>query len=263
MRLLIITLFFIFNAQAQTKTIQATYEISYGIFGKLGEAKTTLKIIDNNTYAIKVHAYATGFAKVLSSGKEETYESMGNIVNNQFLPKKFIKHSNNAYKKRIKEYTFDHKKQHVTLFKREDKLITKYTSELEPIKTWSHKQSKQTTAFFAQNDLLSLFFNIKQLIPNFDQGCNYKMKAIGANAKNGSIDIFVPQGKDYKQLTDTLQTNDTKFIAAIHQKIFSSSKGELFISLNKEGFCNKAILKDVLIFGDITGTIIRFNIKES
>jgi hypothetical protein len=259
----IITLFFILNAHAYVKTIEATYEISYGIFGKLGEAKTTLSIIDNTRYNIKVHAYATGFAKVLSSGKEETYESTGTIVNNQFLPQKFIKHSNTSYKKRFKEYTFDHEKQQIRLFKREKRLKTHYNAELKPIQKWHHKQSYDTNAFFTQNDLLSLFFNIKQLVPHFDQGCNYKMKAIGANSQNGAIDIFVPQGKKYQQLNDALQTNDTKFIAAIHQKIFSSAKGELFISLNKEGFCNKAVLKDVLIFGDIIGEITEFNIKES
>lgn len=262
MKTLIFLLLFIVTAYSKTKTVEATYEISYGIFGKLGEAKTTLEIIDDSTYKITVHAYATGLAKALSSNKEEMYQSHGYINNNQFVPLEFTKQSINAYKKRFKKYTFDHKKQEIMLFRSEDKLITNYTMQLEPIQTWKHKESTQNTSFFTQNDLLSLFFNIKQLVPNFNQGCNYKMKAIGANKTNGAIDIFVPKGKAYEQLDEALQTNNTKFVAAIHQKIFSSKKGELFISLNEEGFCNKAVLKDVLIFGDITGEITAFNIKE-
>ena len=39
--------------------------------------------------------------------------------------------------------------------------------------------------------------------------------------------------------------------AIIHQKIFSSSKGELILSIDEAGITQKAMLKDVMMFGDI------------
>ncbi len=263
MKKIILLLLFLSFALLNAKTIEATYKISYGIFGELGIAKTTLQLFDDNTYKIKVHAFATGIAKVLSSGKEEVYESSGIVNNEKLIPHKFTKHSQNSYKKRFKSYTFDYENSKIMLEKTTDKLQTTYDSELKAHQVWKHETSKEETKFFASNDLLSLFFNIKQIVPNFEQGCNYDLKAIGANSKNGNLKIFVPQGEDFEKLNSALQTDNTKFIASINQKIFSSKNGELYISLNNEGFCNKAVLKDVLIFGDIVGEMINFEIKES
>ena len=168
----------------------------------------------------------------------------------------------NDYKYRIKTYTFDHENKSVLIKHNTKRLITTYSNTLEPIKSWKESTSIGKNKFFAPNDLLSLFFNIKQLIPSFKQGNNYTLKAIGANKTNGDLNIIIPNGEKYKVLEESLNTNNIKFIASINQEIFSSSKGELFISLNKSGFCNKAVLKDVLIFGDIVGEIINFEIKE-
>lgn len=258
----LIIFFLLFNI-VQAKTIEATYKISYGIFGELGIAKTVLHLFDDNTYKIKVTAYATGLAKVLSSGKQEQYESYGIIKNHQLIPQKFIKISFNDYKYRSKTYHFNHQQQTVTLNRHDKRLETKHDENLKATQTWKESQSQSTNAFFAPNDLLSLFFNLKQVIPSFEQGQNYSLKAIGANKMNGKLDIIIPNDEKYLLLEEALETDDVKFIAAINQKIFSSEKGELFISLNESGFCNKAVLKDVLIFGDITGEMIAFNIKES
>lgn len=105
-----IIIFIIFlSIFSNAKTIEATYKISYGIFGELGIAKTSLETLPNNTYKIKVHAYATGIAKFLSSNKEEFYESQGVIKNNLLIPNKYITITNNDYKKRKKTYLFDYK----------------------------------------------------------------------------------------------------------------------------------------------------------
>ena len=43
----------------------------------------------------------------------------------------------------------------------------------------------------------------------------------------------------------------------IHQKIFSSSAGHLLLAIGKDGITDKAVLKDVIFFGDIRGERIR------
>ncbi|WP_428024675.1 DUF3108 domain-containing protein [Arcobacter sp.] len=261
MKKILILLLFL-SVLLNAKTITATYKISYGIFGELGVAKTTLEVFEDKTYKIKVHAFATGFAKFLSSNKEEFYESYGIIKNNLLIPNKYITITNNDYKKRKKTYTFDYKKNQITLEIYEKKLITKYNEDFQKIKTWEENSSKEFSNFFAQNDLLSLFFNITQVVPSFEKGNNYTFKAIGANKENGKLDIIIPKNEAYKELEKSLNTKNKKFIVSVHQKIFSSSNGELFISLNQEGFCDKAVLKDVLIFGDITGEMINFKINK-
>lgn len=247
---------------SNAKTFEATYKISYGIFGELGLAKTSLEILPNNTYKIKVHAYATGIAKFLSSNKEEFYESQGVVRDNLLIPNKYITVTNNDYKKRKKTYLFNYKKKQILVKKYEKKVNIKYDENLKKKESWKTSESKEFTNFFATNDLLSLFFNITKVVPSFEQGNSYTFKVIGANKDNGKLDIIIPKNKAYKELQEALNTKNKKFIVAIHQKIFSSSNGELFISLNNEGFCNKAVLKDVLIFGDITGEMIKFKIDK-
>lgn len=244
------------------KTIDATYKISYGIFGELGLATTTLKILPNNKYHIKVHAYATGLAKFLSANKEEFYESSGTIVNNIFMPESYKTLSKNDNKSRQKNYTFDHSKNEVRYKQITKKLHTRHDAQLNPIKEWKEESLESKTNYYAANDLLSLFFNISNIIPNFDKGNEYKLKAIGANKQDGKLDLIIPNDERYKILEDTLGDFTKKFIVIINQKIFSSSRGELLISLNEKGFCNKAVLKDVLVFGDIKGEMVKFNIIE-
>lgn len=249
---------------ANTKTITATYKVSYGIFGKLGLAKTTLTLYNNKKYKIEVSAYATGISKVLSSEKEERYTSEGYIEDNKFIPLKYIKISQNSYKKRTKEYNFNYTTNTIVVNEMKKELKTTYDINFNPISKWEENNSTYKTKYFAQNDLLSLFFNIKREVPNFNKGSNYSLCAIGANKKDGIINIIIPKEKSYELLEESLSNkSDIKFIAQINQKIFSSANGELLISLNEKGFCNKAILKDVLIFGDIIGEIIKFEIKES
>lgn len=257
-----IMLLFLLSVFLNGKIIEASYKISYGIFGELGLAKTTLELFPNQTYKIKVHAYATGFAKFLSSNKEEFYKSYGVVKNNLLIPNKYITISNNDYKKRKKIYLFDYNKNQISLEKQENKLITKYDKNLQKEEFWQTSDSKELSKFFTSNDLLSLFFNITQVVPSFEKGNSYALKAIGANKDDGKLDIIIPENKAYKDLEESLNTKNIKFIVAIHQKIFSSSNGELFISLNKEGFCDKAVLKDVLIFGDIKGEMIEFKIDK-
>lgn len=146
--------------------------------------------------------------------------------------------------------------------KYERKLNIRYDENLKKKESWEINESEEFANFFATNDLLSLFFNITQVIPSFEKGNSYAFKAIGANKDNGKLDIIIPKNEAYKELQEALNTKNKKFIVSIHQKIFSSSNGELFISLNKEGFCDKAVLKDVLIFGDITGEMIKFKINK-
>jgi len=264
---LILFVFSFLNADNHKK-IEASYDVSYGIFGKLGVANAAIDV-QGNAYKIKVTAKATGFAKILSNGKEETYTSTGIINGDTFIPKTYTKFSKTNHKNSKKQYTFDYKNNKVIVEKTFNELVTD-TNEFDDTEylssqkeRWVSKSSTKDLDYFASNDLLSLFFNIKQAIPNFNKGNNYALKAVGANKDNGLINIVIPSGNQYASLEKDLNTNSSeKFIAQINQKIFSSNKGELLISLNEHGVCDKAVLKDVVMFGDVIGKMTKFRIKD-
>ena len=116
--------------------------------------------------------------------------------------------------------------------------------------------------FFTKNDLLSLFFNLNELI-EFKDTKNYSFNAVGANKTDGKIDLLIPSKNKIQQINKTMKKEkEKKLIVYINQKIFGSEKGELLLSLNNEGFCSIAILKDVIFFGDIVGEMIDFKINN-
>jgi len=51
-----------------------------------------------------------------------------------------------------------------------------------------------------------------------------------------------------------LETTKGDFLKVIlNDRIFASAQGELLINLGRDGLCDKAILEDVLFFGDVVG----------
>ncbi|MGE4473534.1 MAG: hypothetical protein AB7D20_12100, partial [Sulfuricurvum sp.] len=52
----------------------------------------------------------------------------------------------------------------------------------------------------------------------------------------------------------TLDLQSGDFLQVVlNDRIFSSANGELQINLASDGLCEKAVLEDVLLFGDIVG----------
>lgn len=249
MKLLLLLSILLFSLKTFALNIEAKYKITYGDFLELGIATATLKV-EKQDYEIRIEAKTTGMAKLLTKNRVEIYESSGKLLDNDFIPNIFIKTRSNDTKKRVKTYTFDHSNKKVflnTKTKGEKSFINKGLKA--STKEYS-KESNEEFDYFAKDDLLSLFFDMNKKLNSFEKDKKYSFKAIGANKKTGEIDI-ISSSHINKEL-----------IVYINQKIFSSKKGELLISLNKEGFCKKAILKDVLFFGDIVGNMIEFKTNK-
>jgi len=74
--------------------------------------------------------------------------------------------------------------------------------------------------------------------------------------------LIAPTGKKLNDLRSYLGKKAGHFlIVFINQKIFASKRGELYLDLNDDGICTKAVLKDVIFFGDIRGKLI--SLKET
>lgn len=224
------------------KTLSATYDVSFGIFQKLGVANTTLQINDDQTYAIRVEAKTQGIAKILSNNRYEVYESKETVNNGRLIPTTYtiLRTTNSKWAKKI--YTFDHAAK--TVWKETIKRLD-----------GDEDRNRKANEFYATEDILSLFFNIDQYAKKRE---NVFFTAVGANKEDGRVDIVFPKKGQLDEMKKTLALQDGEFVKVIlNDRIFSSEKGELLLNLDTEGLCEKAILEDVLLFGDVVGKRVR------
>jgi hypothetical protein len=223
---------------AGAQVLSATYEVSYGIFKRLGTAEARFETKEDQTYSIKIEARTEGLAKVLTNNRIETYESYGSIVNGHLVPQKYIKIRQTDAKKKIKIYTFDHPNK------------TVWRESID-----SDEWDKVKNDFYAPEDILSLFFNVRNHMQNQEDRPFY---VVGANRKDGRIDVNFPKKDSLSEIKKKLDTDKGSFLKVIlNDRIFSSANGELLINLGNDGLCDKAILEDVLFFGDVIGLRVR------
>ncbi len=237
-------LLLLFSIVLNAKMVEAYYDVRYGLFGKVGESKAKLE--QNATdYKIEVEAKATGFAKVLSGGRVERYESVGVVKDGLLVPKIYKKMRKSKTKKDIKIFIFDYKNR-----------VIKVHREIYRKNTLESVEDKNLS-YFVENDVLTLYFNIKKLLKPGKY--NYRFYAVGGRRKDGRIDVIVP--KDKRSVKELLKVDGFYLIVKIYQKIFASKEGELILAMDEEGITKKALLKDVIMFGDIVGVLKKKVVK--
>ena len=241
----------LFLSFLNAKTIVAEYKVSFGLFGKIGVAKAILKIDKDRRYHILISAKAIGFAKVLSGGRVESYESSGKVINGVLVPDIFKGVTKTNTKRSEKIYYFLHKKRAIDMLKIREK-------------RGKTTKGKERLKYYTDNDILSLFFNIKHYLNGFKFVSKKVLYAVRANKKDGRVDLIIPTGKELKKLKSELNEKSGHFmIVFINQKIFASKRGELFLDINDDGIATKAVLKDVILFGDIRGELKKLEVKEN
>jgi len=235
---IIVLLLLLLSQMLIAKVISATYEVSYGIFQTMGIADARFETREDDTYSIRIEVRTTGVAKLLTNNRIETYESHGHIINGVLVPKKYIKIRRTDSKKTTKIYTFDHP----------NKIVWRESIQ-------SDEWDKVKNEFYASEDILTLFFNFKNYLKNRQDRAFY---VIGGNRKDGRIDVTFPKEDELREMKETLELDEGDFLKVIlNDRIFSSAQGELLINLDSSGLCEKAILEDVLLFGDIVGKRVR------
>lgn len=238
----ILWLILLFAQIASGKVLSATYEVSYGVFQTMGIAQTQFEQNDDQTYRVYVSAKTTGIAKFFSNNRVEIYESRGIVKDGRLIPSVFIKTRQTNSNKTVKTYTFDH----------ENKEVWFQSVEGKNTKSFSEKEKND---YYAQDDFLSLFFNLKNYTK---QQKNYTFYAIGGNKKDGRIDAVYPKNEELSEIKKSLDMEEGSFLKVIlNDRIFASRNGELLINLDSQGLCEKAVLEDVLFFGDIVGKRVR------
>ncbi len=231
------------------KSISADYEVSYGVVGQVAKAHASLNI-DNGTYRIRIKGEGVGLAKFLTQGRQEIYESTGIIKDGKFLPNLFVKHRKWGSKEERKRYFFHHDKKEVSVIK------TDVNGE-------KVEESRAVLPYYADNDILTLFFNLRELIgQDLVENKKIQLYAIGANRKDGHLSVEIPDSKMEKMMKKLLKKDDNLLIVVLNQKLFASKKGEFLINVTKKGLCDSVVLKDVLMYGDLVGKMKNLKIVK-
>ena len=225
--------------------IEAKFDVSYGVLGKIGTAEAVLKK-NSKSYSIDIKLKATGLARLLSRGREEQHTSTGHMLKGVMISDVYRVTKSYGNVKVIKEYTIDHthKKIHKIYKKyKEDKLL---------------RQEVHDLTFYTTNDLLTLYFNLDVVIKDKTSPHTYAFDAVGAERQKGKVSIEIPNQKQLIKYKKELDTDSSWYATAIiHQKIFSSKEGRLMLAVAHDGITNMAVLKDVILFGDIRAVRIK------
>ena len=240
---LVLTFFVFTTLNLMSETIKADFKVEFGIFGQIGIANATLTK-EENSYEIDVELKATGISKTLSGNRVERHISKGHIENGMMISDLYqvIK----SYKRKTinKVYTINHETQTVT-------------KEYKYWKNGKLKKDEHTTLeFYSKDDLLTLYFNLDEKIVNKQESKSYRFTAVGAERQSGAVEVVIPEEKELDEFHDALGKNREGWYARaiIHQDLFSSDKGELLLHIGEDGITEKAVLKDLIFFGDIRAT---------
>jgi hypothetical protein len=136
-----------------------------------------------------------------------------------------------------KEYHIHHKGKYVTKRYRKwlkGKLVEDSTTRL---------------SFYAKDDLLTLYFNLGHAIKQ--KGKKYIFKAVGLEKQKGKVQITVPSDAKNASYKKDLGSGAVLYAKAlIVQQNFRKKKGDILLAVAKDGFINKSVIKDVLLYGD-------------
>jgi hypothetical protein len=232
---LMITLFWL-----HAEVVNVAYKVEFGLFGEIGVANATLSR-DENSYEIDIKLDSTGIAKTLSGNRKERHISKGHIEEGRMVSDLYqIIKSHGAYSSN-RIYRIDHK----------HKKVTQQTQKWKKGKLYKDK-TVEMDEIYAKDDLLTLYFNLDNYIEDKNISKDYRLHAVGAEKQNGYVDIHIPTKEEIDEYQELLGKDQAWYAKAIiHQEIFSSDEGELLLGIGQDGITNRAVLKDLILFGDI------------
>ncbi|MCH9740207.1 MAG: hypothetical protein K0U38_05145 [Epsilonproteobacteria bacterium] len=230
----------LFTIFLEAKTTEVNYKVEFGIIGEIGIANAKL-IQNENSYEIDIKLNATGIAKTLSGGREERHISKGHMKDGVMVSDLYQVMKSHGSKVSNKIYTIDHK----------NRVVTKIEKRWKNGKVTKDKNST-IADIYAEDDLLTLYFNLNSYIKDKTLSKDYRFHAVGAEKQDGYVDVHIPTSNELVEFKETLGSDGAWYAGAIiNQDIFSSEKGELLLSVGKDGITEKAVLKDLVFFGDI------------
>jgi hypothetical protein len=234
-------IFLFFSSFVDAKTIEADYSVEFGIIGNVGEVHATLNS-DERYYMIDANVSALGIAKTVTNNLKERHISKGHIEKGFLVTDMYQMIKSYGEYTSTTIYRVDHKKKRVTRQYKKwkyDKLITDRKAKLN---------------YYGKDDMMTLFLNLHKHIKEKKKPVKYLFKAVGADRKNGRVDVIMPSQnalKKIKGLVGKGKVGEWFTTVIMHRQLYQSSQGELDVRIGKEGLVEKAVLKDLIFFGDV------------
>jgi len=85
---------------------------------------------------------------------------------------------------------------------------------------------------------------------------------VGAEKNTGRVKVETVTRKAKEKMRPLLGDASCYLKVTVYQKLFGSKGGELYLALRSDNVVQKALLKDVIMFGDIRGKLIHFDEKK-
>ncbi len=238
-KIVLLTFFTLVNINA--KIITENYSVEYGIIGEIAKVKATLTSHKNN-YVIDASLSLVGLiANKATDNLRERHISTGHIKKARYITDMYqmIKSYGNYTTTTI--YRVNHKK----------KQVTREYKKWENGKLIKHK--KVTLGYYGRSDLTNIFLNLSQYRKQ-KPGKIYKRKVIGADKKNGTVLLSFPNKKEERSMKKVLgkkKKGEWYAKLTMQRQIYDSKKGELELKMGSDSMLEKAVLKDLLFFGDV------------
>ena len=239
--LFITFLFILFSSSLNAKHIEADYSVEFGMFGQVGKVHATLTS-DHKYYMLDANVAAVGIARTVTDDLKERHISKGHISKGLLVTDMYQMIKSFGHYTSTTIYRVNHKKKKVT----------------RQYKKWKYdkqiRNETDTLDYYGKDDMMTLFLNLPKHINEKYTAKKYRFKAIGADRKNGRVDVSVPSQTALKQIKKFVgegEKGDWHSTVVMHRKLYHSKQGELDVRIGQEGLVEKAVLKDLIFFGDV------------
>ncbi len=234
-------IFIFFSPVLNAKNIEADYSVEFGMFGQVGKVHVTLTS-DHKYYMLDANVSALGIARAVTDDLKERHISKGHISKGLLVTDMYQMIQSFGHYTSTTIYRVNHKKKRLT----------------RQYKKWKYDKQiindTDTLDYYGKDDMMTLFLNLPKHIKEKYTAKKYQFKAIGADRKNGRVDITIPSQSTLKEMKSFLgegQEGDWYSTVVMHRKLYHSKQGELDVKIGKEGLVDKAVLKDLFFFGDV------------
>lgn len=205
------------------KNIEAEYSVEFGMVGKIARAHAVLTVSDtfssNAYYNIDANISVVGnIAKSVTKNLKERHISKGHIEKGLLVTDMYqmIKSYGNYASTTI--YRVDHKKMKVT----RQEIKWQLGKEI--------RNEKVTLGYYSKDDMMTLFLNLPRHIKDKFTSNNYRFKAVGADRKNGRVDIHIPSAKSLKEIQKSVgkgRKGDWYSTVVMYRQLYHSKKVNL------------------------------------
>ncbi len=234
--------FIFFTPVLHAKNIKANYSVEFGVLGEVARANATLTF-NRKAYSIDANVLVVGtIAKAVTDDLRERHVSKGRVVNGLLVTDLYQMIKSYGEYSSTTIYRVNHRKKRVT------RHYIKWKNKKEVM------NEKVTLGYYGRDDMMTFFMNLSKYIKEKHKSKNYRFSVVGADRKNGRVDVSIPSKntlKEMKKFVGQGKKGDWYSKVVMHRKLYNSEKGELEVRMDKDSLVEKAVLKDLIFFGDV------------